>query len=343
MQIIIGLTGTNCAGKGTVLENLKKRGFYPLSLSDVIRRELDLEGKEKTRENMVATGNELREKLGAGACAVKVKELLLNDRNYVVDSIRHPAEVDELAKLMNFFLFHVDAKPEIRFERMKNRERKGDAETYERFLEMDKKEMESDDPNAQNLKATFSKADLIIENNGTLEELYTGINEILKEVMKEINPERPGWDEYFMSIAKQVATRSNCMKRQIAAIIVRDKRIISTGYNGTPRGTTNCNEGGCPRCNSFAESGKNLEECYCSHAEENSIVQAAYHGISINGGTIYTTFSPCLYCTRMIINAGIKEVVYNARYSITEGAFRLLNEAGVKIRKFNVDGLENKK
>ena len=142
----------------------------------------------------------------------------------------------------------------------------------------------------------------------------------------------PGWDRYFMDIAQVAAKRSNCSRRQVAAVLVRDKRVISTGYNGTPRGIKNCNEGGCPRCNSDTPSGEKLGECLCCHAEENSIVQAAYHGIAVAGATIYTTYSPCLLCAKMIINAGIVEVVYHERYSIDSTSMALLSEAGVKVR-----------
>lgn len=145
-------------------------------------------------------------------------------------------------------------------------------------------------------------------------------------------PERPDWDEYFMEIAKVVALRSNCSRRHVAAVIVKDKRIISTGYNGTPRGIKNCNEGGCPRCSGHAPSGTGLEECICSHGEENAIVQAAYHGICVKDATLYTTFSPCLLCAKMIINAGIVEVVYDQRYSIDDVSMALLREAGVQVR-----------
>ncbi len=144
--------------------------------------------------------------------------------------------------------------------------------------------------------------------------------------------ERPGWDEYFMNIAEVVASRSNCSRRHVAAVIVKEHRIISTGYNGTPRGVKNCFEGGCPRCNSETPTGKNLEECLCSHGEENSIVQAAYHGISVKDGTLYTTYSPCLLCAKMIINAGIKEVVYKERYSIDNTSMRLLKESNIIVR-----------
>ena len=151
---------------------------------------------------------------------------------------------------------------------------------------------------------------------------------------------RPGWDEYFMRIAQVVALRSNCSRRQVAAVIVKDHRIISTGYNGTPRGIKNCHEGGCPRCSSDAPSGTALEECLCCHGEENAIVQAAYHGISVKDSTLYTTFSPCLLCAKMIINAGIREVVYAERYSIDGTSRRILNEAGVKLRPVQMDQQE---
>ncbi|MDO8643722.1 MAG: dCMP deaminase family protein [bacterium] len=144
---------------------------------------------------------------------------------------------------------------------------------------------------------------------------------------------RPSWDHYFMEIAKVVCLRSNCLKRKVAAILVKDKRIIATGYNGTPRGVKNCSEGGCPRCNSLAAAGTKLEDCLCSHAEENAITQSAYHGVNIKGATIYTTFSPCLLCTKMIINSGIAEVVYQQGYPLSEVPLKLLAEAGITLRK----------
>ena len=108
--------------------------------------------------------------------------------------------------------------------------------------------------------------------------------------------------------------------------------LTGAGYNGTPRGIRNCNEGGCPRCNSDTPSGHNLTECLCCHAEENAIVQAAYHGIAVKGATLYTTYSPCLLCSKMIINAGIKEVIFKERYSIDDISMQLLAEAGVAVR-----------
>lgn len=152
--------------------------------------------------------------------------------------------------------------------------------------------------------------------------------------MTDQTDKRPDWDEYFMDIAYVVSRRGNCSRRKVAAVIVSDRRIISTGYNGTPRGIRNCCDGGCPRCASDAPSGGNLGECICAHAEENAIVQAAYHGISVRGSTLYCIFSPCLMCTKMIINAGIGEVVYETEYHFTEQARSLFSEAGVVCRQF---------
>jgi dCMP deaminase len=151
--------------------------------------------------------------------------------------------------------------------------------------------------------------------------------------------ERPSWDEYFMNIAKVAATRGNCSRRQVAAVIVRDHRVISTGYNGTPRGVRNCCDGGCPRCSSSIPSGTGLSECLCSHAEENAIVQAACYGIAVKGATLYTTYSPCLQCAKMIINAGISEVIYFQHYTIDDVSLALLREAGVVVRPLD-DNME---
>ena len=147
-------------------------------------------------------------------------------------------------------------------------------------------------------------------------------------------PKRPDWDTYFIDIAHVVAKRSNCCRRHVAAIIVHGRRLISAGYNGTPHGIKNCFDGGCPRCASPGKSGQNLGDCICAHAEENAIVQAAYHGIAVNGGIMYCTISPCLLCAKMIINAGIAEVVYEDEYHFSKQARALFRQAGVKCRRF---------
>jgi dCMP deaminase len=135
-----------------------------------------------------------------------------------------------------------------------------------------------------------------------------------------------------MNIAMEVGKRANCMKRKVGTVIVKDKRVITTGYNGTPRGLPNCDEHGCKRCNSFGVTGEDLGECICSHAEENAIIQGAYHGVSVKNCTLYTTLTPCTFCAKLIINSGIIEVVYNNKYPLDKGASTLLRKAGVKVR-----------
>ncbi len=327
--MIIGLTGKNASGKGEVASFLKTRNFEYFSLSDAIREELKLREIEVTRENLIVVGNELRKKFGPSVLADRILTHIEADKNYIVDSIRNPYEAESLKRRKNFTLIDVVADERLRFERLAARNREGDPLTFEEFLKLEKKE-ESSDEAAQQLTRTAALSDLTLENNGDLEKLHKNVLNIIQHISK--NSYRPDWDEYFMAIAKTVSLRSNCIKRRVAAVIVKDKRIISTGYNGTPRGITNCNEGGCPRCNSMTASGHGLDECICSHAEENAITQAAYHGVSVKSATIYITLSPCLTCAKMIINTGIAEVVYNQHYSIAEGPLRLLNKAGVKVR-----------
>jgi dCMP deaminase len=145
---------------------------------------------------------------------------------------------------------------------------------------------------------------------------------------------RPSWDDYFMEIAQVVSKRSNCTRRHVAAIIVKDRHILSTGYNGTPHGVKNCFDGGCPRCSGDVASGTHLEECLCVHAEQNAICQAAFFGHAIKDATIYITISPCLTCAKLIINSGIKEVVYGGDYAFLDTVKDMFAAAGVSHRKY---------
>ncbi|MEZ4330415.1 MAG: deaminase [Myxococcota bacterium] len=329
--MIIGVAGRNGAGKGELVHFLERRSFTPLSLSDVIRQELARRGLPETRERMIEVGQELRRRFGPGALAQQLLLQLLPDRNYAIDSIRHPVEVEILRHSgQPFHLVWIDAKLETRFERMRARGRSGDPTTVAELEALEGRERGSDDPNAQQLDAVEALADFRIANDDTLEAFQARIE---GWVRANLAFARPAWDAYFMSIARVVASRSNCVKRKVAAVVTIDRRIISTGYNGTPRGTRNCNEGGCPRCNSLAEGGTRLDECLCSHAEENAITQAAYHGVSLKGATIYSTFSPCLQCTKMIINSGMVEVVYQSDYPLGQVALDLLAEAGIQLRQ----------
>mgnify|MGYP000078052525 CR=1 FL=1 len=329
--MIIGVAGRNGAGKGELVQFLEARSFTAFSLSDVIRQELRARGLPETRERMIDVGQELRRSSGPGALAQQLVKQLRADRNYAIDSIRHPVEVEILRQCgQTFHLVWVDANIETRFERMRARGRSGDPRSLAELEVLEGRERGSEDPNAQQLDAVEAKADFRISNDDSLEAFQAQVE---SWVRANLGFARPGWDDYFMSIARVVASRSNCVKRKVAAVVTIDRRLISTGYNGTPRGTRNCNEGGCPRCNQLAIGGTRLDECLCSHAEENAITQAAYHGVALKGATIYSTFSPCLQCTKMIINSGIVEVVYQSEYPLGQVSLDLLSEAGIQLRQ----------
>ncbi len=141
---------------------------------------------------------------------------------------------------------------------------------------------------------------------------------------------RPSWEQYFMDIAKLVASRSTCIRRQVGAVLVRDKQIISTGYNGVPKGINHCEERGCLRQELMIPSGERHEICRGVHAEQNAIVQAALHGISTDGTTLFCTHQPCVMCTKLVINAGVRKVIFQGEYPDAL-AKELLGEANVSL------------
>ncbi|TPX37210.1 hypothetical protein SmJEL517_g00832 [Synchytrium microbalum] len=149
---------------------------------------------------------------------------------------------------------------------------------------------------------------------------------------------RPTWDSYFMKMCDLAARRSNCMKRRVGCILVKENRVVATGYNGTPRGVLNCNQGGCPRCNDGAGRGVGLDECLCLHAEENALLEAGRarveHGGSDSGAILYCNTCPCLGCAKKIIQVGVREVVFSQSYGMDELTEKLLSQAGVKLRQF---------
>ncbi|MFO8082123.1 MAG: cytidine/deoxycytidylate deaminase family protein [Armatimonadota bacterium] len=143
--------------------------------------------------------------------------------------------------------------------------------------------------------------------------------------------QRPSWDEYFMQICRVVATRSTCLRRQVGAILVSERRILTTGYNGAPKGLKHCAElGGCYREQMNVPSGERQELCRALHAEQNAIIQAAVHGVKLENVTAYCTTMPCVTCAKMLINADVRRIVYEADYP-DELSRQMLAEAGVEM------------
>lgn len=148
---------------------------------------------------------------------------------------------------------------------------------------------------------------------------------------------RKSWDRYFMDICRLVGERSTCVRRQVGAVLVRDKRVLCTGYNGVPHGLEHCSDVGCLRAELKIPAGERIEICRGIHAEQNALVQAAAFGINIAGAMLYCTHEPCVTCTKMLVNAGIKEFVVRHRYPDKLGR-RLQEEAGVKVHLLTEKG-----
>ena len=146
------------------------------------------------------------------------------------------------------------------------------------------------------------------------------------------SPRRPSWDEYFLQLAHQAATRSTCLRRQVGAVIVRDKRILATGYNGAPRGVAHCLDIGCLREQLGIPSGERHELCRAIHAEQNAVIQAAIHGVAIEGATLYCTHHPCILCAKILINCGVREIHYLEGYP-DDLSREMLAEAGLVLLK----------
>jgi dCMP deaminase len=331
--MIIGLTGSLASGKGVVSDFFKKQGFVYLSLSDELREIVKEKKISVTRENLINEGNKLRNERGAGVLGELVREKIENQqfRKAIVDGIRNPAEIKELQKIADFFLVCVDAPREIRFERMKERNRESDPVTWEEFLKIDEKDRGEADEKGQQVRKCMEMADFMIFNDSTLEEAEEKVRKLYDKIVLAIP--RPSWDEYFIKMAALVAERSTCLRHHIGAVIVKNKRVLSTGYNGAARGMRDCTEIGCIKDEKGLASGTGYEICRAIHAEQNAILQGAIHGISLDGATLYCTHSPCMLCAKEIVQAGIKEVVSYHDFQGDLGARNFLANSGVLIRK----------
>ena len=169
-----------------------------------------------------------------------------------------------------------------------------------------------------------------VDRHGHLNE--THLPAVGRGLGRGVHP-RPSWEEYFMDITHLVAKRSTCLRRQVGALLVKDKKILATGYNGAPARLEHCLEIGCLREQQSVPSGERHELCRGLHGEQNAVIQAAYHGVAIRGATLYCTNHPCVICSKMLINAGIERIVYDEGYG-DDLAAQMLKESGIKVERF---------
>ncbi|KAI6716052.1 hypothetical protein JHW43_001436 [Diplocarpon mali] len=264
---------------------------------------------------------------------------------WVTTDIHSEAVLDKLDRRPFFILVSVDAPIHVRWKRFQERQRlqqlfSSSQEAIsprisshknlgleEFVLESDKHLYSPED----GLLPLISRAAIkLLNTSSDVAHFYArlaGVNLLNNDRL------RPTWDQYFMQLASLGAQRSNCMKRRVGCVIVEDKRVISTGYNGTPRGLKNCADGGCPRCNEGQGSGVGLGTCLCLHAEENALLEAG-RGRIRQGTILYCDTCPCLTCSIKITQVGISEVVYSQGYSMDGETADVFKQAGVRLRQF---------
>lgn len=354
--MLIGLCGPPCSGKSLVAEHLvHDLGFSLLDHT----AQLNTSSSSKIDSDITSEVRLQSRPLSPSL----VSQCWRQDINIVIRNVNpRDSALPDLLKRPYFLLVYVDAPLLVRFRRAIECKRYSESE-LELFvadddaLNYDTLSLNTKLPNenhersdrlaGQNFvtQGDHSKAHrppLRLSDLDRLSRLRVSnifstradLNLVLRAIrFTDPNLLRPSWDTYFMSLAKLAAERTNCMKRRVGCVIVRNKRIVATGYNGTPSNVKNCADGGCPRCNSTKSSqGFALDLCLCLHAEENAIVEAGRE--RCEGSTLYTNLFPCILCSKKIVQAGVSRVVFDKHYATDEASDSLLRAGGVLIDSF---------
>lgn len=333
-SVLLGITGTNAAGKDTLAEFLENKGFIRRSLSDEIRKECEVRGIPLTRENLIQLGTQLREKEGNSVLAKRALAGTNPDVHYTFASVRNPFEVDELKKSGNFFLIFVDAPIEARFERAKKRNREKEAQSFDEFKKMEEREYSSANAASQQLMKVKEMADFVVINDGSFESFYEKIDSLLDKL--QYVHRRLTWDEYFMEMMRTVAKRSTCDRGRMGCVITNGKHLVTTGYSGSPPGMPHCDEVGHQMKKTVHEDGKESWHCVRTlHAEQNAILQAARLGVPLKEATLYCRVTPCRVCAMLIVGAGISRVVCEKKYHAGAESEMILANANVKLEFVN--------
>ncbi|KAH9466628.1 hypothetical protein MJO29_000491 [Puccinia striiformis f. sp. tritici] len=333
--MLIGLIGGRGTGKKTIVEDLiTNHSFKKLTINN--------------NTNTQLTPNEI-----GFASAQELLDFCTSNwtHDFVTTDLDHVDTVLTFVKRPSFLLVRVSARLLDRWNRINSCQ--GSSLSLEDFIREDdeinygKTRAGSEIPEETGGSKTLeSLTRYTITNTSTIRDLKAKLLE--SDIGKIRELQRPSWDTYFTELANLASLRSNCMKRRVGAVLVSgDKRVLSTGYNGTPRGMINCNQGGCKRCNGsnfvpniltqkstvVDKCGVNLDECLCLHAEENALLEAGRE--RIKNSTLYCNTCPCLRCSIKIVQCGVLEVIYSNPYSMDKQAQKIFTEAGIKLRQFN--------
>ena len=332
-MITIGITGTLGAGKGTIVDYLvKEKGFVHFSVRDFITQEIERRGMPVNRDSMTIVGNDLRKQHSPSYITDELyKQAQETGKNCIIESVRTPLEVSELRKNSNFYLFAIDADAKVRYERIVVRGSSTENVSFENFIANEQREMTSDDPNKQHLKACIEQADYLFSNDGDFEDLHQKIEEVLDKIMYK----RPSWDEYFMELANTASKRATCDRGRSGCVIVKNRHVLVTGYVGSPAGLPHCDEVGHLFSKTIHSDGSISNHCIRTvHAEQNAICQAARRGIALEGATLYCRMTPCRTCAMLIINCGIKRVVCERKYHKGAESEEMFRQAGIELEFF---------
>jgi dCMP deaminase len=255
--------------------------------------------------------------------------------HWVLTDIYDDATLESLLRRPFFMLVSVDAPVTLRFQRFSDRchRRTISPPSISTFVTWSDTSLYGSVPHSHGTAYLSSRAHLHILNNfATVSAFHTALSTLSIVSSTRL---RPSWDAYFMTLASLAAQRSNCMKRRVGCVLVsHNNRVISTGYNGTPRGIRNCNDGGCARCNVGPGAGAGLSTCLCLHAEENALLEAGRERIR-EGSVLYCDTCPCLTCSVKITQVGISEVVFSQSYNMDMETAAIFKEAGVTLRQFS--------
>tara|TARA_Y100000310_G_scaffold345353_2_gene464075 strand:+ start:1221 stop:2195 length:975 start_codon:yes stop_codon:yes gene_type:complete len=294
----VGLTG---AGKSEVTNILEKEGFHKIRFGDITEELIKKEGREINEANERSVRENLRQQYGMAAYAKinlpKIKQAINEGKKVVIDGLYSWEEYKILKEeFPEMVILSVQASPVSRYSRLEKRDVRPLTRTESSSRDIS--EIEN-----INKAGPISMADYTILNEGSIDDLKSSISRLLG---KKSQRKRLDWDEYFMNIADNAAARSTCDRKYVGSVIVRDKTILSTGYNGSIRGLPHCTDEGHLMVN---------DHCVATvHAEANAIIQAAKNGININKATLYTTASPCWDCFKLIVNSGVKRIVFGELY-----------------------------
>ncbi|KAH6630973.1 cytidine deaminase-like protein [Chaetomium sp. MPI-SDFR-AT-0129] len=364
--MFIGICGSICAGKRTIARYLvAHHGFTQLYLepSAYTATYVQIPSEENNSQSKdgvstpESTPNNTPQDTTPPQHTFSTPEALLEfvtahwNKRWVTTALPSEAVLDLYARRPFFLLISVDAPLTVRWQRYLIRRNAGEGylasvspfptnlpgtpptrfvvDSFERFAALSDQQLFDPSKGAHPL---LSRASIrLLNTSPSLADLYATLGKL---DLLDPNRLRPSWDTYFMALASLAAQRSNCMKRRVGCVVVRDGRVVSTGYNGTPRGLRNCGDGGCGRCNAGGTgSGHGLATCLCIHAEENALLEAGRERLR-QGAVLYCDTCPCLTCSIKIVQVGVEEVVYNQGYSMDDQTAAVFQEAGVRLRQF---------